>query len=788
MMSQYQVLARKYRPKNFAQLLGQTHVSAALANAIDTNRLHHAYLFTGTRGVGKTTIARILAKCLNCDTGITSKPCGVCDSCVSIDEGRFIDLIEIDAASRTKVEDTRDLLENVPYAPTQGRYKVYLIDEVHMLSTHSFNALLKTLEEPPAHVKFILATTDPQKLPITIISRCLQFVLRPLSQSLLHEHLQKILTAENIAFSDGALWQLAQSAKGSVRDALSLTDQAIAFGGGALQDDTVANMLGLVDSLDVLALIGDIFADRRTQVAAHIARLRTQMVDASAIFDRLVDSLHQMALVQVLPDVPLDMNDAQKQAFYELAASIPADVLQLYYDIAIRARDGVRLATTPMQALEMGILRLLAFRPLAVGVAPADKIANAAPNPSNPPNDTPADNLAADTSLQIAPAENSINSDGVDLANADELLSDELHLNDLPANHLPTDDLQADDLPTDYAQTDNPPANQPLADNSQLDNLPPSDESDELENTDNLTHANLTHTPADNNANLADDTAGQTLQTEHNELKHSPSDDALYSHTAHAVDKLSVNDENLPVVSDDLSKVNADDEALLGETQSDKALPNGDFNTANLSSSEPTIDGEFNHASTSAPSNELNSEPANERINEPTYTQTQDEQTHNLPTVYSKAQMRERLKAPPAELSGDWTQDKWDYWLSGARQAGVLSNDELALLSASQMVGEIEGDSTLYVGEHNAQVHASFATFKQKITEQFTNMRLSDDLPLLQNVDDTPKQRQLARRAQVMMDVQSQLTNSPVAMSLWQQGFIVDDGQPILAGAKLLLD
>ncbi|WP_416381478.1 DNA polymerase III subunit gamma/tau [Moraxella sp. 7624LN] len=363
MMSEYQVLARKYRPKDFSQLLGQSHVWQALANAIDTKRLHHAYLFTGTRGVGKTTIARILAKCLNCETGITSTPCGVCDTCMSIDTGRFIDLIEIDAASRTKVEDTRDLLENVPYSPTQGRYKVYLIDEVHMLSTHSFNALLKTLEEPPEHVKFILATTDPQKLPITIISRCLQFVLRPMSQVQLHEHLSKVLAQEGIAFTDNAIWQLAESAKGSVRDALSLTDQAIAFGGGMISDESVNGMLGLVNGLDVLNLIDDIYMNNARGVADHITRLRQQMVDAVAVLDRLVDTLHELAMIQYLP-LPMDKNHEQKQAFIELSKKISADVIQLYYEIAIKTRDGVRLASTPMQALEMGILRLLAFRPL----------------------------------------------------------------------------------------------------------------------------------------------------------------------------------------------------------------------------------------------------------------------------------------------------------------------------------------------------------------------------------------------------------------------------------------
>ena len=380
MTQQYQVLARKYRPKNFHELIGQSHVSQALINAIDYNRLHHAYLFTGTRGVGKTTIARILSKCLNCDTGITSTPCGVCDNCVAIDQGRFIDLIEIDAASRTKVEDTRELLDNVPYAPSQGRYKVYLIDEVHMLSTHSFNALLKTLEEPPEHVKFLLATTDPQKLPITIISRCLQFVLRPLSQSLLSEHLANILTQEQVGYTQPALWQLASAAKGSVRDALSLTDQAIAFGQGALDDVTVNAMLGLIDAADLVRLITDIYNHDKSAVATHIEQMRAQMVDATSMFDGLAELLHQLALTQLLPEVALNVNEAQAQQINQLAQHMSPDVLQLYYEIVVQAREGVKLASTPMQALEMCILRLLAFRPL-----PVDEILANLPDSTIPP-------------------------------------------------------------------------------------------------------------------------------------------------------------------------------------------------------------------------------------------------------------------------------------------------------------------------------------------------------------------------------------------------------------------
>ena len=360
----YQVLARKYRPKNFHELLGQEHVSKALINAIHNQRLHHAYLFTGTRGVGKTTIARILAKCLNCETGVTSEPCGVCGVCQSIDSGRFIDLIEIDAASRTKVEDTRELLDNVPYAPTQGRYKVYLIDEVHMLSTHSFNALLKTLEEPPAHVKFLLATTDPQKLPITIISRCLQFVLRPLPQVALAQYLGTILNKEQISYEPDALWQLSSSAKGSVRDALSLTDQAIAFGNGNVTDEVIRQMLGLIDQADVIAILTNIYQQNTQQLTQAIQLLREQVVDAKAVFDRLAETLHQLAILQALPNFDLQINRQQSEQLQQLAQQLPAELLQLYYDIVVKSRENLALANTPMQALEMCLLRLMAFKPL----------------------------------------------------------------------------------------------------------------------------------------------------------------------------------------------------------------------------------------------------------------------------------------------------------------------------------------------------------------------------------------------------------------------------------------
>ena len=393
----YQVLARKYRPKNFHELLGQEHVSKALINAIHNQRLHHAYLFTGTRGVGKTTIARILAKCLNCETGVTSEPCGVCGVCQSIDSGRFIDLIEIDAASRTKVEDTRELLDNVPYAPTQGRYKVYLIDEVHMLSTHSFNALLKTLEEPPAHVKFLLATTDPQKLPITIISRCLQFVLRPLPQVALAEYLGTILTKEQISYEPDALWQLSSSAKGSVRDALSLTDQAIAFGNGNVTDEVIRQMLGLIDQADVIAILANIYQQNTQQLTQSIQLLREQVVDAKAVFDRLAETLHQLAILQALPNFDLQLNRQQSEQLQQLAQQLPAELLQLYYDIVVKSRENLALANTPMQALEMCLLRLMAFKPLHLNQIPLRHPIASNPDSQSPDSQSPDSQLVDTT-------------------------------------------------------------------------------------------------------------------------------------------------------------------------------------------------------------------------------------------------------------------------------------------------------------------------------------------------------------------------------------------------------
>jgi DNA polymerase-3 subunit gamma/tau len=359
----YQVLARKWRPRRFVETVGQEHVLKALVNALDENRLHHAYLFTGTRGVGKTSIARLFAKALNCQEGVSSEPCGRCSSCVEIAEGRFVDLIEVDAASRTKVEDTRELLENVQYAPTQGRYKVYLIDEVHMLSTSSFNALLKTLEEPPPHVKFLLATTDPQKLPVTILSRCLQFNLKNMAPEKIVSHLQFVLGEESIPFDDASLWLIARSADGSMRDALSLTDQAIAFGSGALREDDVRAMLGTIDHRLVFDLLDAIVAGDGKATIDRVAAMAEFSPDFAGVLAEMISILHRVALAQVVP-AAIDNSLGDQAQVQALAGKVRAEEVQLYYQIALTGRRDLPMSPNPREALEMCLLRMLAFRPV----------------------------------------------------------------------------------------------------------------------------------------------------------------------------------------------------------------------------------------------------------------------------------------------------------------------------------------------------------------------------------------------------------------------------------------
>ncbi len=358
----YQVLARKLRPQNFHSLVGQEHVLRALVHALDEQRLHHAYLFSGTRGVGKTTIARILARCLNCEQGISSKPCGTCSSCVEISDGRFVDLIEVDAASRTKVEDTRELLENVQYAPTRGRFKVYLIDEVHMLSTSSFNALLKTLEEPPPHVKFLLATTDPHKLPVTVLSRCLQFNLKNMPAEQIANYLQQVLGQEQIVFDEASIWQIGRAAKGSMRDALSLTDQAIAFCGGELSETAVNQMLGSIDQSRVVALLQALHMGDGGAILQQVAELAEQSQNFVVALEDLLSMLHQVAVCQVVPEAPIGVQFDQ-QVIRALAQDMPAADVQLFYQMGTVAHKDLALAPDIRNGFEMALLRMLAFRP-----------------------------------------------------------------------------------------------------------------------------------------------------------------------------------------------------------------------------------------------------------------------------------------------------------------------------------------------------------------------------------------------------------------------------------------
>src|SRR6202142_2690997 len=367
----YVVLARKWRPKKFAEMVGQEHVLQALRNALDSGKVHHAFLFTGTRGVGKTTVARILAKSLNCETGVSANPCGVCAACPEIDEGRFVDLIEVDAASRTKVDDTRDLLDNVQYAPTRGRYKVYLIDEVHMLSNSSFNALLKTLEEPRPPVKFLLATTDPQKLPITVLSRCLQFSLKRLSASLIAERLKFIADAEGIAYEPAAFTLLSRAAEGSMRDALSLLDQLIAFGGGSLSELNARAMLGTIDRGHVVRIVEALARADGADLLAQVSELDREAPDYDRALVEIAALLQRLAIVQIVPDAASQDEQYDADELVHLAQALAPEDVQLYYQIALGGRRDLAMAPEPRLGFEMTLLRMLAFRPAAAAATSA---------------------------------------------------------------------------------------------------------------------------------------------------------------------------------------------------------------------------------------------------------------------------------------------------------------------------------------------------------------------------------------------------------------------------------
>jgi len=396
----YQVLARKWRPRNFQQIVGQAHVVRALSNALDADRLHHAFLFAGTRGVGKTTIARILAKCLNCEQGVSSTPCGECGACTEIDEGRFMDLIEVDAASRSKVEETRELMDNVPFAPGRGRYKVYLIDEVHMFSEKSFNALLKTLEEPPPHVKFLFATTDPQKLPVTVLSRCLQFNLKRLPADEISAYLANILDDEKIDAQKAGLRLIASAADGSMRDALSLLDQAVSYGAGKLEDSDVRAMLGTLERSHVYALLDALVAADGAALMASIENMASEVTDYAEALAEIVSELQRIAVVQVVPEAATD-DEQDGAARAALAQKLSAEDVQLYYQMGIMSAKDLSFAPDPRSGFEMAMLRMLAFRP--AGAAPEEAPAPATDQASTPEGG-PATSAAAPTQARGAPA------------------------------------------------------------------------------------------------------------------------------------------------------------------------------------------------------------------------------------------------------------------------------------------------------------------------------------------------------------------------------------------------
>lgn len=652
----YQVLARKYRPRNFNELVGQNHVSRALTSALERGRLHHAYLFTGTRGVGKTTIARILAKCLNCETGVTSTPCEVCATCKAVNEGRFIDLIEIDAASRTKVEDTRELLDNVPYAPTQGRFKVYLIDEVHMLSTHSFNALLKTLEEPPAHVKFLFATTDPQKLPITVISRCLQFTLRPLAVDEITEHLTGILQQESIPADQDAIWQIAESAQGSLRDALSLADQAIAYGQGEVHHQDVKEMLGLIDRTIIYDLIAAIHQNQKGRISELLMQFRQQALDVSLVLDQLISTLHELALLQYLPDLGLKYSAEINAKIMQLSQIVSAQDLQLYYQIACKGREELQMAVTQEQGFEMCVLRLLAFRPMQ----PNEILVSAAPpSPQHQQAAVPA------PLVQAAPAQPEAPYFVEDDEYADE---DELQAV-APQNESSSDDFldEPEDAPAPAVAV--VPENQPPAAESAA--IQPAETRQPASASDQIV---FDASSADALFDLDEDDAGQgAMQAAHD----AGSDDFLSF------------EEIAPL-----------EDAPLGLQAA------AEIQTAPIA--QPTLDTAASAPQDSAAQDGLfaAAPPAQAE-----HTPQQPADAASVAEQEASALMpQDILKLQPQALTGEWTVDKWEYWFRSSELSPALQE----LAQHGLMTGEIGGASIFHVPKQ----YERLVTQMQHVLEQ----------------------------------------------------------------------
>ena len=728
----YQVLARKYRPRNFSQLVGQTHVSRALSSALEHGRLHHAYIFTGTRGVGKTTIARILAKCLNCETGITATPCEVCTTCVAINQGRFIDLIEIDAASRTKVEDTRELLDNVPYAPTQGRYKVYLIDEVHMLSTHSFNALLKTLEEPPEHVKFLLATTDPQKLPITVLSRCLQFTLRPLPQQEIHDHLANVLDKEQIGFDDKALWQLAEVAQGSLRDALSLTDQAIAYGQGKVSGHDVQEMLGLLDKGLILHLLSAIHNNNGNTVSQILQNFASQAIDLKAVLDQLITLIHQIALIQILPQVPLQgTQEFQAQLRQQAAQISPADI-QLYYQISLQGRQDLKYAVSLQQGFDMCILRMLAFKPLAVHEQTDEPAAEYAAEPQQQVQSVQPV-AQATTSAQESYQQQAVRQIASQLA---------------PVQQPPIEDTLNVEL---SYQAEHMQA-------SDEENLQPAFEPDIASQLADSVVTEPVQAIDDSNADIPADVDDEMSALVHDQ--HEAQQQQVEVTDVVALEVVQ------PLLAPAEPEQPSSEQSLFDEAMfNDAAYP---------ANAEPVLEPEMSDAdlfSMAAPVQQIapvQAKPAQESvIAEPAIAKTSvvvtDAVKESIPSPSDKTP-QQILQHEHVELTGEWTVGKWECWL---READI----SLAILTLAQlgvMQGQIGGACTFMISaEHHVLASELLDGLLHHLKQQWPAMVLQLEFKEMDIA--TPYQLKESRHAQAVQQAEYLLKKEPPVAALIKQ-------------------
>ena len=747
----YQVLARKYRPRNFNELVGQNHVSRALSSALERGRLHHAYLFTGTRGVGKTTIARILAKCLNCETGVTSTPCEVCPTCTAVNDGRFIDLIEIDAASRTKVEDTRELLDNVPYAPTQGRFKVYLIDEVHMLSTHSFNALLKTLEEPPEHVKFLFATTDPQKLPITVISRCLQFTLRPLQVDEITSHLTDILAKEQIVAEQDAIWQIAESAQGSLRDAMSLTDQAIAYGQGEIHHQDVKDMLGLIDRTIIYDLILAIHQNQQQRVSQLLLQFRQQALDVSLVLDQLISTLHELAIMQYLPDLNLKYSAEINKKIQQLAGVISAQDLQLYYQIACKGRADLQIAVTQEQGFEMCVLRLLAFRPLQ-----ANEVLVAAPQNTE---------QAATTQpvAQMEQAQQAVATPNTMQTEQHVTALNAVATPDLQSEHADVPDLDGFDYQDDV-YSDHTTAQTPIVESSSDDLLdegePEASPPQGQQATQQPTNPQALHSTA----SVLSETVSEPAVSEETTMHVEPiqSESIVFDPNADA--QLFGLDEDASSVST-TSDVQSHDDFLLESF--DAVAPLGDL-AASAETSLVSSTLQSNNASPSITQNVSNAETAlfdlaATEVEPNVASATAQPQQTIASNADDQLMPQDILRLQPQVLEGEWTLDKWEYWFRHSELSPAVQE----LAQHGVMTGQINAESVFHIPEQYQQLltqlqHALESALKEQWSKTLFKVQY-------ENVDDTtPYILQQQRKQRAYQRAENLLHQEPIVKDILQ--------------------